>query len=349
VTNVDVIARIEADVEDGGWKASGAVLGDADRLNFYQQIDVWFDLYAEGWEEFPRPGFIGHLLPDTWEKTFQSSNTPWSAFTAQEFMKRGRVQGIYFRHVDSAPANQHQIVNMTYADIVTHLVGQTAQFGHCNLRRGVWPEGIISLNADSANSSEIAEHEIKEGGFWDALKQIAEIDFYLLYVDKTNTLNFIPHPMFGTLPDPVLTLDSSLLLEPLRITRRNEEAIGQMRLQGQTPAGLQISGKYPTDPEPGPIVTRGGYMGTTNTLMNDIAERMYRFENRDYSIEAKCAGGMGLLLDLLDRVSVTYSSSVDGIAWSEKKFWVHKITVELAANFTAVTTLGLEAEFESLS
>ena len=57
MSEVQVIGRIEADVSEGGWKASGAVIGDADRLDFYQQLDVWFDLYVPGgWEALPRPG-----------------------------------------------------------------------------------------------------------------------------------------------------------------------------------------------------------------------------------------------------------------------------------------------------
>jgi hypothetical protein len=322
------------------------VIGDADRLRFYQQIETWFDLYLPGgWESLPRPGFSGHLLPETWEKTFQSSNAPFGAFTGQEFMKRGRLQGIYFRHVASAPANEHQIVDMTYAKILEHIIGQAGEYGHSNLRRGVWPEGIITLNADDTNSSAITEHEVKEGGYWERCRELAEIDFYLLFFSKFNVLNFIPHPMFeAVLPDPVLTLTSALLKEPLRITRRNTEEIGQLRLQGTTPQGLQIRGIYPTDPEPGPIVTRGGYMASGDTLMDAIAERMFRFENRDFTVEAKVKGGVGLLVDLLDRMAITYSSAADGVSWVSKKFWIHKIAVELLSNFRAETTFLLEAE-----
>jgi hypothetical protein len=345
MTEVHVIGRIEADVNDGGWKAGGAVIGDADRLDYYQEIETWFDLYVTGgWESLPRPAFIGHLLPEPFEKSFQNSVAPWSAFTAQEFMKRGRVQGIYFRHVASSPANDHQIVDMTYAKIVEHLVGKAGEFGHCNLRAGVWPEGIVSLNLDTANSSAIDEHEVKEGGFWETLRQIADIDDYYLFMDKTNTLNFIRHPMFATLPDPVLTLTSSLLLQPLKITRRNTEEMGQLRLQGTTPSGLQISGKYPTDPTIGPIVTRSGYMASSDAQMDAIAQRQYRFENRDYTVEAKIGGGLGLLLELLDRIAITYTSAADGITWASKKFWAHKIAVELLSNFKVRTTLILEAE-----
>lgn len=344
MASVEVIGRIEADADQGGWKASGAVIGDADRLKFYQSIKIWYDLYlSSGWQGRPYLAFEGHLLPDTFDKTFQSSDAPWAAFTAQGFLKQGKIQGIYFRDVAS-PANQHQMTTLTYAHIVEHLVGKIGEYGHCNLRRGVWPEGIIGLNVNKTSSTEVAEYEIKEGNFWDRLREMAEIDFYWLYVDKTNTLNFVPHPMFGTLPTPTLTLTSGLLLEPLRITRRNAEHVGQIKLEGQTPAGLQIRGKYPAAPTAGPVVVKNGYLGTSNSLMNAIAQRIYRFENRSHTVEAKLPGAVGLLLELLDRVAITYNSAADGISWSSKKFWVHKIVVEPLKNFGAQTILTLEAE-----
>jgi hypothetical protein len=344
MASVDVLGRIEGSLQDGGWKASGNVFGDADRLNFYQEIIAWFDFYGDGWEGQPRPAFSGHLLPDPWAKTFQDSDAPFSAFTAQEFMKRGRVQGIYFKD-DSTPANDHQINGMQLADIVEHILGKSGEYGHCNLVDGVWPEGFLELDIDATNSTTVAEYEVKEGNFWSRLKEIADIEFYLLYVDKTNTLHYIPHPMFdASLPDPVLTITSDLLLEPLDFDRRHTEQIGQVKLQGTTPAGLQISGKYPTDANPGPVMQRAGYLATSNALMNTIAERMYKFEARDYTITAQLSGAVGLMLDILDRVAVTYTSSGDGITWSSKKFWISKVVVEIMENFTARTTLTMDAE-----
>lgn len=345
--DIDVIARIEGDVENGGWQASGVVVNDADLIDFYQEIEVWFDLYIKGsgWERLPRPAFIGHLNPETIQKTFQTSKAPLRAFTSQEFLKDrdAEIQGIFFKHVASSPGNDHQIVSMTYADIVGHIMGQAGEYGHCNLVRDVWPEGFVTLNLDTANSSAVSSYDLKKGNFWTRLQEIADIDFYYLFFSKANVLNFVQHPMFGTLPTPALDLTSSLLLEPLAITPRNVQ-VGQVKLRGQTPAGLQITGIYPTDPTAGRVIERAGYMATSNAKMTTIAERMYKFENRSHTVEAKVRGGVGLLLDLMDRVSITYASAADGISWSAKKFWVHRIVVEVLTNFTARSTLLLEAE-----
>ena len=259
-------------------------------------------------------------------------------------MKRGEIQGIFFTD-NAAPANEHQITDMTLADIVSHIVGQAGEFGHCNLVKDIWPEGIITTDIDFDNSTEVDSYEVKQGNFWQRLQEIAEIDFYYMWVSKANVFNFKPHPMFSaSLPTPVFELDDEWLAEPLDIETRNTEQVGQIKLSGTTPAGLQITGWYPDDPTAGPIVERGNYLGTANTLMSDIAGRMYGFENRSHTVTAHIGNGTGLLIDLMDRLSITYASAADGIDWDEKKFWVHKIKVDILANFTARTTLELEAE-----
>lgn len=355
---VDSIAKIQADISNGGWAASGEVFNDADRLDFYQQVKLWYRLYAGGWEAATRPAFAGHLTPDPWQKLVQGSNAPWSALNAQDVLKQGEVQGIFYKSVSSSPANRHQIINMKYAHIIYELIS-----GHCNLMHKnerttydstLWSgsftsraynEGFLRLNLDITNSSAVSSYELKQGGFWQRLKDIAEIDFYLLFVDKYNKLHFIPHPMFagGTLPTAALTITDGLLLEPLTIERRNE-FVGQVKLQGTTPQGLQIRGKYPSNPTAGPIIQKKGYLATSNSLMTTIATRMYKYYNRDVTVTAVLPGAVGLLLELMDRVAITYSSSGDGISWSSKKFWIQKIEVAVKPDFTAVTTLTLDAE-----
>lgn len=359
MASVDVIARIEASTQDGGWRSTGAVFGDADRLQFYQQLTAWFDLYGSGaWEAGPRAAFVGHLSPEPWLKTFQSSTADWNAFTAQEVMKKGNIQGIFYKNVASSPANRHQIIDLSYAKIVYEMIS-----GHCNLMDNsqaaiydpqLWAgaftsptfqEGYVFLDLDISGSTLVSDYLVREGGFWERIEEMAQRDLYLAYTDQAGVFHFVPHPMFdAALPSPVFELTADLLLQPLRIERRNTETVGQIIIQGTTPQGLQISGRYPADPAIGPIVTRAGYLATTDTIMTTLATRQYKFSNRDYRIEAKLPGAVGLMLDLLDRLSVTYTSSADGIAWSSKKFWIDSIAVEILENFKAVTTLVMDAE-----
>lgn len=359
MASVDTITRIEASVQDGGWRMSGAVFNDADRLQFYQQITAWYDLYSGGaWWPFPRRAFVGHLLPEPWQKVFQTSTANWNAFTAQELMRRGSVQGIFYKNVASSPANRHQIIGLNYAKIVYELLS-----GHCNLMHSsqiatydsqLWsgsinsvpiPAGFLLLDLDIANSTLVSDYLIREGNFWERIKEMADRDLYLAYTDNGGTFHFVPHPMFdAVLPTPALELTSAMMLEPLRVDRRNTEEVGQVIIQGSTPAGLQISGRYPSYSAAGPVIVKPGYLATSAALMTTIATRTYKFMNRDYRIEAKLPGAVGLMLDLLDRISVTYTSAVDGITWSAKKFWIDSITVEVSENFNATTTLVMDAE-----
>lgn len=356
---IDVVATIEGSVQDGGWKASGSIFNNADELTFYRRLAIWMDSYFGGaWESSPRNAFQGHLLPDPWTKTIQGSTAGFTAYTAQGFLKQGELQGIYFRHVDSSPANRHQIINMNYAKIVYELIS-----GHCNLMHMIeaanydsqlWGGAIVSqtyyagfmlLDLDITASSATTEYQMKAGNFWQRIQEMADIDFFIVYMDKFNRLHFVPHPMFdASLPDPVLTITSAHILAPLKFERHNTEAVGQVKLFGTTPAGTQISGKYPDNPTAGPVVTKSSYLATSSSQMTTIATRMYKYENRDYTVTAVFPSAIGLLLDLLDRVSITYTSSGDGIAWTAKKFWVHRIKVDIGADFNAETELTLEAE-----
>lgn len=358
MSSVDTIAKIEASLDNGGWSATGAVFNDADRIDFYQALNAHFRLYAGGgWEGLLRPAFRGHLVPDPWQKIFQSSNAPFKAKLANEIMKAGEVQGIYFKSVASAPANRHQIINMSYAKIIYEIIS-----GHCNLMHSseaanydssLWSgafttqtfdEGFLFLDLNLTNSSLVGQYTVRQGGFWSKLSEIADIDNYLLYVDKTNTLHAIPHPMFNaSLASSVLTITSGLLLEPLTIERRYQ-TVGQVRISGSTPDGTQISGKYPDDPQPGPVLQKTGYMAASNAAMTAIATRIYKYQNRDSVVTAVLPGAVGLLLELVDRVAITYTSTVDGMAWSAKKFWISDISVAVKSNFTATTTLKLDAE-----
>lgn len=343
---LDHIGEISASLNEGGWRASGNIYNDADRLQWYQAVESSFSLYRGGaWEVEPRLAFRGHLFPGDWQKTFQSSVAPYKAFTVQEFLKRLELQGIFFAEAAS-PANQHQLtVGDTYGHIVEHILGKAGQFGHWNGVIDIWPEGVAKLNIDKGNSAAPGVYEVKAGNMWSRLQEIAKIEQYRLWVGKDNTINYQRDGMFlDTLPAVTMDITSAHLLEPLRITPRNTEQVGQINLWGSTPGGLQIKGSFPTDPTAGPPVVQGGFMATSDTKMATIAERKYKYANRDVSVTATLPGGIGLLFEIQDRVSLTYTSVPDGVAWSAKKFWIEDIRVRLTDLFNATTTLRLEAE-----
>jgi hypothetical protein len=284
------------------------------------------------------------LNPDPYVRTYQHSIAPFKAFTAQQYLKLMRIQGIFFKY-DASPGNDHE-APQTYAEIVEHVIGNAGEYGHCNIALDAWPdEGFVNKNIDTTNSAQHGEFLLREGTIWQRIQEIARIENYVAYFDKSNTFNYIPRSMFlSPLPDPVLDITSGLLLEPLRITPRNTEEVWQIRIQGSTPGGLQISGAYPTDRGIGPVIVEAGFKAADNSAATTIAERRYRYDTRPYSVLALLPGAVGLMVDLLDRVSITYTSSADGVTWSAEKFWIEEIQVDIMEDFTAQTTLTLEGE-----
>jgi hypothetical protein len=265
MTTLDAIGEIRASVQEGGWRATGNIFNDAGRLEWYQAVESWYHLHRGGaWEASPRLGFRGHLLPQQWEKTIQDSVAPWQAFTAQEFLKRLELQGIFFAEAAS-PANQH------WNGVIP-----------------IWPEGISRLNIDKANSAAPGAYDLKGGNFWSRLQEIAKIEFYLLWVSKDNVINYQKNGMFQTpLPDVTMDFTSAHLMEPLQITPRNTEQVGQIILHGMTPGGEQIKGVYPTDPTAGPPVDESGFLATSDAQMATVAERKYKYANRDVTVVAR--------------------------------------------------------------
>lgn len=355
--SADTLAQIRASTADGGWSMTGSVINDADALTFDKQINAWYDLYINsGWDNI-RVAFNGHLNPNPWSRAFQSSVAPFIAGTAQTMLKDGKVQGVFYKNVGSSPANRHQIITMTYAKIFYEIFG-----GHTNLMHKseaanydsslwsgafttpTWDEGFVTLNIDTANSSSADEYDMKEGSMWSRLQELADNDNYYLFFKKNNELNYIRHPMFGTLPTVTVDLTNDLMVEPLVIEALDPDVVGQVKVNGFTPAGGQISGKYPTQPDPGPIREIGGYYAANSANLAAIAERIYKFDSRGYTVTVQVGNAIGLMLELMDRISITYTSSQDGITWSAKKFWIHEIGIDILENFNAKTTLTLEAE-----
>lgn len=345
MTTIDAIGHIRGSLSQGGWDADGTIFNDADRLAWNQAVTKYFRLYRGGsWEDNPRLAFSGHLNPNPYSKTFQGSVAPFRAYTAQEYLKKMRIQGIFFKY-SASPGNQHETPQY-YAEIVEHIIGQAGEYGHCNLSQVSWPdEGFVQTDIDVANSAAHGEHLVREGTIWQRITEMAMIENYLAYFSRDNVFHYIPHPMFsGALPDPVLDITAALLLEPLRIVPRDTEQIGQVEIYGSTPAGVQISGKYPPDPTYGPVDRTTGFKSSSAAAIAAIATRKYLYANRDVTVYATLPGAIGLLLDLADRVSITYTSSADGVTWSAKKFWVEEVDVAVMPGFLAQTVLTLEAE-----
>jgi len=77
------------------------------------------------------------------------------------------------------------------------------------------------------------------------------------------------------------------------------------------------------------------------------AARHWAYLNREHTVRWTAPGLCGLLFEILDRVSITYTgTSANGVHldWMEKKFWIQEIDVTPDDQFGGTSTFLLEEE-----
>lgn len=333
MNDLSVVGRITGDVSQGGWSAAGTLFNDGDSFVINQELSIAFD---DG-DAILQPAFLGHAVPGDLSIEVQGSVIGIDSTTAQEFMKKDKVQGIFFAE-NATPANLHQITDMNLANILEHIVDF-----HCNLSMTNYDEGIILHNIDTTNSVGLDDWEVKEGRFWQRLTEIAFADTYVLFFDKENVLQYTPHPMFLTHPPPILNLTESDMMEPLTITP-NYRTIGQVKIFGRDSEGFQLEAKFPTSIGQGEVIERSGVIARNATFLTRLATQIFKFESRANTIIVKLGGSIGLNLELMDLITITYARAVDGINFVATEFWIHKIDVAFQENFNSVTTLTLQQD-----
>lgn len=346
-TDVEIL-NISADVDRGGWSVRGTVYNDADAIEENERIQLFLKAKVDGvWDLNFLKKFQGYALPQSIRRYHDRSTMDFVAHTSDAYLKRGRVQGIYFT-INAAPSNAHQITGMTSGHIVEHLID-----GHTNMGPSTpAPNGWVDItDIDKANSADLNVLALHEGIIWERIKQLAENEFYIHYFSKDDHFHYIPHPCFNA-PLPAVTMewDNDFFAEPLEITPRTDKRVKQVHLRALTDAGTILTSKYPVaspatvEPEAfGEPYTKFRLRCNTQAQLDLWAKRRYQWENRDYTLRVHANGIAGVYFEIMDLIEITYSSAVDGISWSQENFFLHKIDVRLnPKERTARTTFTLE-------
>lgn len=168
-------------------------------------------------------------------------------------------------------------------------------------------------------------------------------------MDRYDRFHYNRNPMFeSTLPSFTITLTNSYLVAQPEVTFRNDVQIDQVLLMALTDDGTILQSQYPAT-----ISSQGRRLQITNLRCNDqtrldlLAQRKYFFETRPYDLRLFIAGPLGLRVDLLDRIALTYSgTSRNGIELSflNEPFWIQSIRVNRVGNFGAITELEVMQE-----
>lgn len=340
-----VIESIDGTADRGGWQASGTVINRESIVQYGREANIF--LRSEGggvWEPDYHLALRGSILPQNQTFDRRQSLIPILISTSDVFLENAGLQGIYFTNTNPS-TNPHQIPLMNLGRIIKHILNQ-----HTNISTLV-PGGWVDISGiDIVNSTSVDVYTVRQtNSIWSAIQAIAENEFYVRYFTKQDKFIYERHPQFKVNPpSPVLTLNASNIAGQPEVQYRNELKLDQVQLYGLTDQGEILRADYPAN-----VGTEGRRQKFTNLRCNSqarlnlLAERAYKFLNRDITLRVSLAGGWGSYLELYDRIAVTYTGTTQNgveIDWTSKKFWVNNVRVTKVGNFTCLTDLDLEEE-----
>lgn len=347
------IQSITGDADRGGWEASLVALQDTDAISKWQEVQIPFRFYSQGWDSDWRTGIIGHALPLGFDFDRLLSGSRFSMSTSNRFLENASLQGIPFADQSvcgAGPFNDHQILNMRIGHIVKHILEY-----HTNISTTTNPEGWVDTSdIDITNSTRVNRLNVHQtNNIWAALQELARFEFYYIYFSKDNAVHYVPHPMFSAvLPTSVMEFTGDFCVGRPTVEVRADKKVSQVKLWATNEEGTIYTSTWPASPsdEGFPLEMRKVRIGgaAPQARLDALARRIYDWHNRDYTVQWTAPGLAGLLFELLDRVSLTYNGPTEPagvhVDWSDKKFWVHRIQASPTMGFAGQTTFTLEEE-----
>jgi hypothetical protein len=362
-----IIERISGSTSTGGWECSGYVVRSTSVLQQWSALQVHASAIVGTIVSQPRIAFTGYVYRLSAQIDVTAAKETFEAATSHAILERGWLQGIGFVDVETfglQRAHYHQFDGrdrMTLGKIVRHILGYWDEIGkppstnpdwvaHCNLvyDREHNPRGWIRTDIDVYGSAEVSRYIVREStNLWRTLRDIAANEFYDCYFDRNDVFHYRPHPFFYTPPAPVLTLDRSLLLGELHVEER-ESRVRQVRLHAVTDAETTMHSDYPRSATHvyGEVIERTGLRCNNQLLLDQWAERLYRWENRPYTLTWTAPGPIGLYLDLNTPVTVNWTgTAADGAhySWIGETMWVSAVEFQIGEGASATAKLTLEA------
>lgn len=357
---------LNGDLRRGGWILSGYIEGDTDAVSYG---DNWILRAKSGslsqdpeWRQI----FNGTILeePDNITVGRYKSRVAVRAGTIDNLLK-GDLQAIGFTE-QSSPANDHQLTGLQLADIVQHILDS-----HCNaiFNATTMPDGLVtSTSIDTTNSVPLERYNVgKSSNLWRSLQNIGggekAGEFYTIWCDRANKIYYEPTPNFWTTPPTskgTLTKDHIRSLSIKRNSNRPGEKIGQVSLTAIKNSSTVFTSSRPANAADGKrLPPRDGIFADTQAKTNTLAQRLYDWLTRAYTVTVEVDPGLvlfgddGVGLDLADKVSITYDGPTEDtstqaglhINFSAQAFFVYGINIRFDAfGKMATATLTLEQD-----
>lgn len=335
---------IEGSASKGGWQANCSFANSQALVEYGRHAQLFVKAEGGGgWQPNERLALDGSILPNTLTADRKQSNLDVLVSTSDVFLSNAGLQGIYFTNI--LFTNPHQIQNLNLGKIIRHIVKE-----HTNITTYT-PGGWVDISGiDTIFSTSVDVYTVRQSNsIWSTIEDIASNEFYVRYFTKQDKLIYEPHPQFkSTLPPPVFNLNQNNMVGNIEVTYRNDLKVDQVQAYGLTDTGQILTAFYPAQ-----VGTEGRRQKFTNLRCNSqarlnlLAERAFKYLNRDINFKCTIGGPWGAYLELYDRVSVTYAGTDRNgvtINWNNKKFWIDQIRINRVGSFAATTELILEEE-----
>lgn len=339
------ISGITGSADRGGWEAQLGFVNAQAKAGFGRHVDLRDRLEGGGvWEDAFATAIDGTVIPQRLGFDRRGSSTNVVLTTAHAFLENAGLQGIYFAVVNP-PTNPHQATSWNLGKIVLHILRD-----HTGIADST-PGGWVSLaGIDTLHSTSVDVFSIRQSNsIWSTIADIAKNEFYVRYMTRDDRFIYDLHPQFRTTPlDTVMEIAQHHILDDIEITFRDWVKTDQALLYALTDGGVILTSKYPAT-----VGTDGRREKFSNLRCNSqarldlLAERAYKFLNREYQVRFSMPGAIGTRFEQYDRIALTYSgTSINGVSvdWNEKKFWITEISIQPSGNFGATTTLMLDEE-----
>lgn len=344
-SNVLVIQSVDASADRGGWQVTASFANDQADAEYGRRADIFVHCEGGGvWEEAKKAIIHGSIIPQSVSFTRRQSDTPVIISTSDVFLQNAGHQGIYFSNTTPS-TNPHQIPGLNLGKIVEHIIEQ-----HTNISIETAGGWVDTSGIDTVNSTSVDVYTVRQSNsIWSTIQNIASNEFYVRYFTKDDKLIYERHPQFAdVLPDPTLHITQLMIVETPEITYRNEVKTDQVMLYALKDDGTILTSTYPANI--GTELSRQKFTNlrcNSQARLNLLAQRAYKYLNRQFNFRVTIAGAWAAYLELYDRISVTYSGTTRNgvtVSWAAKKFWINSIRVSRVGNFGAVTELELEEE-----
>jgi len=338
------VSNIVGDGEAGGYSASFSFYNDQAAPQLMRQIEFYHRNFSRvTWEAADRLAFRGVLTPQSLDASRSASRVTAIAHTYHHPLGQIPLSGCSFEN-SAAGAHNHQINGLNLGKVIEHLSTE-----HVTITGGIDISQVETTSwADPGatdGTSPLTVYVVRESAsLWQAMRNVADDEFFILYFDRLNRLVYKQHPQFAsTTPSVVAELDNTILLSPYRVDYRTEPGPRNVMILGLTSNFTVLESTYPAGAGVDVRGQRFEIRCESQARLDALAYRMYNWLNRDYTATIALPGAWPF--ELYDHVELTLSgTATNGVtfSWSEKSFYVRRVEYRKVQTFGWVTTLTLD-------